>query len=880
MNNYEKNLEALSRQSEKFVQWLSEEKPVDWAYKIKADNGDFNAVIKYGINTNTIYDNKGPRQQARKIVNGRKFQRDEVTILVGAGVGHTAKMICDKLEKGHILIIVEPVAAFIKMMLETYNLSAWIEKGQLLIAVTKDDFWVCCNAISSNMVVQNWSLIVEDYASKRPFEYSRFIEFVVNHITQIQCNMGTVMGAGKKIATNDIETLPYIIKHRGVKDLKDLYKGKPAVTIGTGPSLQNNIHLLQEHQDKVIIIAVAQALRILLAYDIRPDFICTVDYGDVNMGHFKGLMNSDIPLVALNRTYAPILKQYQGPMYIVGTPLPGFEDSGLNLIAEKGHLEQGGSVAHLCLGLAMHLGCEPITLIGHDLSLGKTSHFKAADESGDVFVDNKGLIQWKITDPHSHLYGKIYSMGPAIWTDGYFGGKVLTNQGLRSFITNFERIIQQNPDKEIYNSTEGGARVRGTKNISLSSFIENYAPESFDKDKPLKNKKDYEPNYCKKIKKAIPLLKKDQGILINLREHSKKGIELLDKFTETEGEEEIKKLLDEQQIWSTKAENEAKKNPLVQVYIYNESVKIQSRELKVKGAPDHLLKNRTDLETRIERSRLILSSARDAAVELLKHYENAVEIMESYIKTKDETVLTSEPPEYFPDFLNADEQLAAGSWARVLLDARAALEEDPDNTKAFYFLILANENRKEAIRKAEELESTQPLIEYSYLIEEAQRVGRDEKDFDAASEMLLKAIELQPDRPEAIWGYATTCAHMNKNEESLKYFKQLVEKWPDNNQFAFEHILVVLREDTRRGLAMMGELMNRTEEFDSFLLSLGDLYMSVSDFEKAEIAYNGYIEKFPTNASGWEKLSLCLQKQQRVQEANMAKKKAERLSPV
>lgn len=880
MNNYEKNLEALSKQSEKFVQWLSEEKAVDWAYKIKADNGDFNAVIKYGINTNTIYDNKGPRQQARKITAGKKFRRDEVTILVGAGVGHTAKMICDKLEKGHILILVEPVADFIKMMLETYNFSAWIEKGQLLIAVTKDDFWVCCNAISSSIVVQNWGLIVEDYASKRPLEYSRFIEYIVNHITQIQCNMGTVMGAGKKIATNDIETLPYIIKHRGVKDLKDIYKGKPAVTIGTGPSLENNIHLLQEHQDKLVIIAVAQALRILLAYDIRPDFICTVDYGDVNMGHFKGLMNSDIPLVALNRTYAPILKQYQGPMYIVGTPLPGFEDSGLNLIAEKGHLEQGGSVAHLCLGLAMHLGCEPITLMGHDLSLGKTSHFKAADESGDIFIDNKGLIQWKITDPHSHLYGKTYSMGPAIWTDGYFGGKVLTNQGLRSFITNFERIIQQNPDKDIYNSTEGGAKVKGAKNISLSKFIEEHAESSFDKEKPLKDKKGYEPNYRKKIKKAIPLLKKDQGVLINLREHSKKGIELLDKLAKTEDKEEIKKLLDEQQVWSTKAENEAKKNPLVQVYIYNETVKIHSRELKVKGAPEHLLNNRTDLETRIERSRLILSSAQSAAEELLKHYENAVEIMEKYIKTKDESVLSSEPPEYFPDLIDAEEQLATGSWARVLLDARTALVENPDDEKAFTLLAVADNKRKASIMKAKDLPSTQPLIEYSYLIEEAQRVGRDEKDFDLASEMLLKAIELQPDRPEAIWGYATTCAHLNRNKESLEYFEKLVEKWPDNNQFLFEYILVVLREDVKKGLAMMGELMERTEEFDSFLLSVGDLYMSIADFERAEIAYNGYIKKFPTNVSGWEKLAVCLQKQQRTQEANMARKKAERLSPV
>ena len=86
---------------------------------------------------------------------------------------------------------------------------------------------------------------------------------------------GTVIGAGKEIAKNDIETFPYVVRHRGIAELQNLYKDKPAILVNTGPSLQKNIHLLmnKEVREKCIIISIAQALRILLAYGIEPNFI-------------------------------------------------------------------------------------------------------------------------------------------------------------------------------------------------------------------------------------------------------------------------------------------------------------------------------------------------------------------------------------------------------------------------------------------------------------------------------------------------------------------------------------------------------------------------------------------------------------------------------
>ena len=50
-------------------------------------------------------------------------------------------------------------------------------------------------------------------------------------ITQLRSNSGTVAGAGGLIAKNDITNLPFVIKHRGVNELKGLFKDSLIATL-------------------------------------------------------------------------------------------------------------------------------------------------------------------------------------------------------------------------------------------------------------------------------------------------------------------------------------------------------------------------------------------------------------------------------------------------------------------------------------------------------------------------------------------------------------------------------------------------------------------------------------------------------------------------
>ncbi len=446
-----KNLNLLKTINPDLTNWLKQSKQVDWLQKIKSENKDDNILIKEGSQFTPSYSMKNPSKEAKKAAKSMNLYKEEISILMGIGCGYLTYEILTNMEKGHRLIVVEPVADILKIALSKFDFTKYTKSGSLLLVSPGGDTienklnWAL-HYLSDNNVISAWPFTIESYTKKRPDEYGDLTKLTGDILNQILCNTGTIAGAaGGIIADNDMMCMPYIIKHRGVAELKDLYKDKPAILVSTGPSLAKNIHHLIDIQDKAIIICVGQALRVLQSYNICPDFMTTVDFGEVNHVHFKNLMDNNTPLVTINRTYAPLIKEYQGPKFIAATPVPGFEKLATGILQEKGFIESGGSVAHMSFGLAKLLGCNPITFVGQNLALEKTSHIPLADAGGDVLIGENGMIGWQVTDKRCHLHSdnELHSMGQVIYTEGYYGGTVSTNAGLLSFKTVFESMIER-----------------------------------------------------------------------------------------------------------------------------------------------------------------------------------------------------------------------------------------------------------------------------------------------------------------------------------------------------------------------------------------------------------------------------------------------------
>jgi tetratricopeptide (TPR) repeat protein len=610
-------------------------------------------------------------------------------------------------------------------------------------------------------------------------------------------------------------------------------------------------------QDKVIIVAVAQALRPLLAYGIRPDFICTVDFGATNYEHFAGLMDCGVPLVVLNRSYDRILKEWEGPKFVVATPQPGFEDSAVNILSGKGFCEQGGSVSHLALSFAVHLGCSQITLIGQDLAYeSNLSHTPLADASGTVAISEKG-IAWTVDDPGSHLKKDetSYDMGAIKWIPGYFGDMVPTNYGLASFITAFENMVKCY-NRKFFNSTEGGADIKGFTNKTLKNYLAQFAQKKIDKTK-IGKMNGIAADADGLIDQVIPKLKNDIELLNNISVNASKALKAAIQAEQSKCGDGMKAAFAENEKYSKAAHEYTKKSALMGIAIYHESRLISGHALRAKGKVSHLLQNEKDRKIRIDRNKLILRAAIKAARQLRSLYRECLAKLEEYQTTQDESLLTASSP-YVADLAKCDEYFAKGNWAWPLL---VADRYDFANNKAAEEIYNKAVGMKhEAIRKAEAIEDQSDLLEYLALLDEGHRIGREGK-YDQALKILLNAKKKKPERPEARWGYATTLHHLGKYSKAVTEYEEIIAAFPEKLTFRFEYGQVLLKSDPDKGMKIIAEVMAKTHDYDYFFWHIGEVYRTKKDYDKAAIAYQEYHRVYPADPRALTALLECYKAQ-------------------
>ncbi len=171
------------------------------------------------------------------------------------------------------------------------------------------------------------------------------------------------------------------------------------------------------------------------------------------------------------------------------------------------------------------------------------------------------------------------------------------------------------------------------------------------------------------------------------------------------------------------------------------------------------------------------------------------------------------------------------------------------------------------------------MIRYNDLIEQSKESGKKE-DFDKALDALERASELLPDETEARWGLATCLHHLGRFKEAIEKYEKLVADFPDNHKFQFElGQVLLLSGETQAGLKEIGKAMEKTHEFDSFLIRIGEIYFHMQMWDEAIVAYENYLEKFPYDFKAWISLGNCLSATNKGIEAMKAYTKALTINP-
>ena len=235
-----------------------------------------------------------------------------------------------------------------------------------------------------------------------------------------------------------------------VDEIEDRFKGKKVIIVAAGPSLDKNVEQLKtidRKTDEYVILAVGTVYKKLLNMGIKPDYVIIIEANESIISQISGVEDTEVPLLILSTAYRELARKYQGKKYLIDQYEYDHAEDHAQKYGYKLY-STGGSVTTTATSVAITLGARTIIFIGFDLSYPDgISH--ADGTSGKKKLDTTGFVGVESID------------GTIVYATNVF---II----YRNWI---ENEIKKHPDIEFIDATEGGAKIAGTKIMSLEDAL-------------------------------------------------------------------------------------------------------------------------------------------------------------------------------------------------------------------------------------------------------------------------------------------------------------------------------------------------------------------------------------------------------------------------
>jgi hypothetical protein len=276
--------------------------------------------------------------------------------------------------------------------------------------------------------------------------------------TEIKNEIANLMALDKSFAfgngglasiENFWRNLKHIVNCPNSGSLKGLLKGLPVVIVNSGPSLNKNIDVLKEYQDKVVIIAAGSAVGALKKHNIKFHGVVTIDPFQLLEDCVLPYVTEDMFLLTSTNTYYGLVDKFPGQKIF-------YYNASSVAIADKliKHLDVSSAVftSATCttpaFSLSLFMDADPVIMIGLDMCIY------------DDVVYADGVLPDTLKDTF-----EIESVD---------GKKLKTYATYREVWNYFNTIVPKIKDREIINSTEGGAGIKNAKVMTLREAMEKY----------------------------------------------------------------------------------------------------------------------------------------------------------------------------------------------------------------------------------------------------------------------------------------------------------------------------------------------------------------------------------------------------------------------
>ncbi len=264
--------------------------------------------------------------------------------------------------------------------------------------------------------------------------------------------------------TQLIRNIPALVRQgRSLLHLQGALRGRPAVVVGAGPSLDQAIPLLRDVAGHVTIIVAFKALRAVVAGGISPDFVVCLDPKQ-KVRHLEGVDLSRVGCFVIEAAC-----EDETLSVAASSPLVPFVASDLTaeLVRELKLIEvplvgTAGSAVHAAIQLGLILGCEHIYLAGTDFGFPQDRLYATGAGTGDRFVVSADGKSYSRQPLDSH-----FRAGGLVQVAANDGSVVRASLEMIKFREWVERVIAQqaaaSEPVRFYNLARQGAVIAGAE---------------------------------------------------------------------------------------------------------------------------------------------------------------------------------------------------------------------------------------------------------------------------------------------------------------------------------------------------------------------------------------------------------------------------------
>jgi len=250
----------------------------------------------------------------------------------------------------------------------------------------------------------------------------------------------------------------------GINSLKNAHRGKPALMVSAGPSLDSVLPYLKYLKRNLVLACVDTVFPALLDNGINPDYVFSLDPQIDSALFFADYKKGQTKLIYTPTANHNVLKIFNGEHFVV------FKE-GNNLTDRvqskaKGTTKAGGSVSCLGVDALIQFGCEPIFFTGQDCAFAGNRYYSKHTQFNQKLVSRiSGISQIdKLHKDKFHEKKIIEVLGTNDTT-------IITDQVMYSYLRNLEEIASQCKNTRIYNLCSQGAAIEGVKPLHSVSEL-------------------------------------------------------------------------------------------------------------------------------------------------------------------------------------------------------------------------------------------------------------------------------------------------------------------------------------------------------------------------------------------------------------------------